>query len=121
MIKIISVLAFLLFCNSCESKEECPTKSDMEKHYPKTEKGIICKKYQEPMKHYQRYIDILCEDSTFSIHVDYLLETKYLYGRDFWDYVKVGDSIIKHKNSLEAKIIRKGIIKTFTVNCDNSK
>lgn len=38
---------------------------------------------------------------------------------EFWDYISIGDSIYKEKESLGVKIISGEIVRNFTFNCEN--
>jgi hypothetical protein len=76
--------------------------------------GKVTDKYRLKWNQNSRELDISEAEGVSHI---YLFDEK----TGFWDYVMVGDSLIKDSNTLNIKVIRNGQVKIFTLNhgCGN--
>jgi hypothetical protein len=75
-------------------------------------KGKIINKYVNELNHATKMISIQENDYVYDIPFT------DSYNLTFWEFIEIGDSIKKNKESLEITIIRRNIHNDFTFNCD---
>lgn len=78
--------------------------------------GIIVKKFKDESDHNMKKITILNKNNDFNIAVQG--DQSGLY-----DFINIGDSIYKEKNSMEATIVRDSVKKAFIIDfgCEKIK
>ena len=89
--RIAILLFFVLFSCSCDKLN----KTVKNKNY----KGVISKKYKELMNHDMWEFEVNSNNMIFKIGPQYFPRS--------WEYGEVGDSIIKKKDSMYIRIIKK--------------
>jgi hypothetical protein len=74
-------------------------------------KGIITNKYIDERNHATKMITIK------EVNLEYNIPYSDRYSDGFWNYISIGDSICKEKNSLSIQIIKERSAVNFDFNC----